>query len=60
VAPTGVIAASALPGEDQISGAMLTPFLTSLKTVVPGTNVYEDRFPEDYEYLVSQEHGHTK
>ena len=60
VAPTGVIAASTLPGEDQISGAMVTPFLTSLKTVVPGTNVLEDRFPDDYEYLVSPEHGHTK
>ena len=60
VAPTGVIAASTLPGEDQISGAMVTPFLASLKTVVPGTNVLEDRFPEDYEYLVSPEHGHTK
>ncbi len=60
VAPSGVIVASTLPGEEQISGAMVTPFVTSLKTVVPGTNVYEDRFPEDYEYLVSTEHEQTK
>ena len=60
VAPNGAVIASTLPGEDQISGAMLTPFLASLKTVVPGTNVDEDRFPEDYEYLVSPEHDNTK
>lgn len=51
VAPNGNVIASTVSGEEMATGAMITPVLSSMKIVVPGTDVVGNRFPEDYRVL---------